>query len=380
MDFGDEEGFHTAIGSQSIIVNPGDLDQGDWYIGVYNVWGYTGFEQESDASASFALYVNLYAAGTPCPRFEGRFCNQQPSTAGGQVVNMCDFNTGKCVCSDNYYGPDCSIYAQPIPLVIDVDSTTTLSDRTLLVGHTEYFGVKINQTVISNGLNLVIDLSKRHTGDTSSPVMLARFNDVPYAVDSDKFDDHDFLSNYRHDDNHRIVLDNDEIVDGIAVISVFNGAENLESADLNYDLTVSFQSDVQCPTGFNGQVCSGRGTCKTELGRCDCDQGYTLDDCSAYGIYQIDISNSGEGSVEVVASDNMHIQPDGWVFYAVPIGCVKQGMHFDLQVDSTSSSSSYLPKIRKQLGIDQHSLKRRHEFRKLETSSVCKNWGASTHD
>ena len=59
-DFGDQEGFHTAIGSQSIIVSPGDLDQGDWYIGVYNVWGYTGFEQESDASASFALYVNLY--------------------------------------------------------------------------------------------------------------------------------------------------------------------------------------------------------------------------------------------------------------------------------------------------------------------------------
>ena len=199
-DFGDQEGFHTAIGSQSIIVSPGDLDQGDWYIGVYNVWGYTGFEQESDASASFALYVNLYvvvslshplthtklehqhryAAGTPCPRYEGAFCNTQ--TMDGQVVNSCDFNTGTCVCSDNFYGPDCSIHAQPINVDAVHDGTATLSDRTLLVGFTEYFGVKINQTVIASGLNLVIELSKRNSGDSSNPVLLARLNDVPYVL------------------------------------------------------------------------------------------------------------------------------------------------------------------------------------------------------
>ena len=178
-DYGDQEGFHTAIGSQSIIVNPGDLDQGDWYIGVYNVWGYTGFEQESDSSASFELYVNLYAAGVPCPRYEGNFCNSQ--TIDGQAVNSCDFNTGTCVCSDNFYGLDCSIHAQPIQLDPVHDSTATLSDRTLLVGFTEYFGVKINQTVIASGLNLVIELSKRNSGDTSNPVLLARLNDVPYV-------------------------------------------------------------------------------------------------------------------------------------------------------------------------------------------------------
>ena len=145
--------------------------------------------------------------------------------------------------------------------------------------------MKINQTVIASGLNLVIELSKRNSGDSSNPVLLARLNDVPYvwcpsntsfkskenhliehqhnrnAADSDQFDDHDFLSNYRHDDNHRIVLDNVEIEDGMAVISVFNGAENLESVDLNYDITVSFKNSVDCPTGLNGQICSGRGTC-----------------------------------------------------------------------------------------------------------------------
>lgn len=195
------------------------------------------------------------------------------------------------------------------------------------------------------------------------------------AADSDQFDDHDFLSNYRHDDNHRIVLDNTEIQDGMAVISVFNGAENLESVDLNYDITVSFKNSVNCPTGLNGQICSGRGTCVSEIGRCNCNDGYTLDDCSAYvvflkskydslvsresiisclelwtenpsndeypfehryGIHQINIPDSGETSVSVVTSDNKFIEPDGWAFYAIPIGCVKQGMHFDLSVDSTS--------------------------------------------
>jgi hypothetical protein len=174
-DYGDQDGFYTAIGSQSIIITPQDLDAGDWYIGVYNVWGYTGFEQESDASASFSLYVNMYAAGIPCPRFQGQFCNNQPSGS----LNVCDFNTGKCICDDNYYGPDCSVYAQPIPLRPQVDETVTLSDKTLLVGYTEYFGVKINQTVITNGLNLVIDVAKRNPGDDSNPVLLARFNDVP---------------------------------------------------------------------------------------------------------------------------------------------------------------------------------------------------------
>ena len=146
------------------------------------MWGYTGFEQESDSSASFELYVNLYAAGVPCPRYEGNFCNSQ--TIDGQAVNSCDFNTGTCVCSDNFYGLDCSIHAQPIQLDFVHDSTATLSDRTLLVGFTEYFGVKINQTVIASGLNLVIELSKCNSGDSSNPVLLARFNDVPYVMNT----------------------------------------------------------------------------------------------------------------------------------------------------------------------------------------------------
>ena len=195
------------------------------------------------------------------------------------------------------------------------------------------------------------------------------------AADSDQFDDHDFLSNYRHDDNHRIVLDNVEIEDGMAVISVFNGAENLESVDLNYDITVSFKNSVDCPTGLNGQICSGRGTCMSELGRCNCNDGYTLDDCGAYGIYQIDIPDSGETSVSVSESDNKFIQPDGWAFYAIPIGCVKQGMHFDLAVDST------LFVFEREQPINHTTLKHhRYELGKLKTSFVCKNGRTSSHD
>jgi len=165
-------------------------------------------------------------------------------------------------------------------------------------------------------------------------------NNTRYAVDSDQFDDHDFLSNYRHDDNHRIVLDNVELMGGVVVISLFNGAENLESVDLNYDITVSFKNLVSCPSGRNGQICSGRGSCNSELGRCNCDDGFTLDDCSALGIHQIEISDSGEATVQVVESDNKFIEPDTWAFYAIPIGCHKQGMHFDIRVDSASSGNS----------------------------------------
>ena len=161
----------------------------------------------------------------------------------------------------------------------------------------------------------------------------------------------------------------------MAVISVFNGAENLESVDLNYDITVSFKNSVDCPTGLNGQICSGRGTCMSELGRCNCNDGYTLDDCGAYGIYQIDIPDSGETSVSVAESDNKFIQPDGWAFYAIPIGCVKQGMHFDLAVDSTSRSFSDHRTLT-HTTLEHH----RYDLRKLKTSFVCKNGRTSSHD
>jgi len=72
-DFGDPNGFATVHGSlQSITVGMANLTEGDWYIGVYNLWGFTGVNEESHATAEYSLYVNLYSAGLPCPRSKAR--------------------------------------------------------------------------------------------------------------------------------------------------------------------------------------------------------------------------------------------------------------------------------------------------------------------
>ena len=99
--YDDEEDFELLDGQfQSILVRKENLTAGVYYIGVFNVWGYTGSSEESHDTAKYSLYFNLDSAGVPCPRNhlstasspgDGEFC----SSGGGG--DWCDFNTGQPV-------------------------------------------------------------------------------------------------------------------------------------------------------------------------------------------------------------------------------------------------------------------------------------------
>jgi hypothetical protein len=78
---------------------------------------------------------------------------------------------------------------------------------------------------------------------------------------------------------------------------------------------VSFQDTVDCPKGEGGDdnaVCSGQGECNRELGRCLCNPGKTLDDCSADGPFFVPANSQ--------ALDTPPIAPDDWVFFTVAVG------------------------------------------------------------
>lgn len=342
-DYGDQDGFETAAGSQSISISPEDLDEGDWYIGVYNVWGFTGFSQESHDAADYSLYINLYAAGVPCPRHNAVFCNAQTSSVPDSEQNACNFNTGECECGASYFAEDCSVYAEPLDVSRQsADPPVTRTGLTLAIAETHYFSVQINQSDIHADLNLVFDVSKTVSNE-ANPIVLCRREGVPYHADSAQFDDHDFLSNYRREGDHRIVMDNEELQPGVYVFSVYNGAENGMSDTLTYSLSVSLSTQVSCPIGIhNAQTCSGHGQCDESLGRCNCDAGFTLDDCSAFGIEALEIAADGTSTVTVSAGER-DIPPDGWQFYSFPIGCVKQGAQLRLNVDHDGVSGDAKP-------------------------------------
>jgi hypothetical protein len=51
-DYADEHGFEYLKGlRQTIIVPKAELSAGDYYVGVYNIWGQTGLDEESHDEA-----------------------------------------------------------------------------------------------------------------------------------------------------------------------------------------------------------------------------------------------------------------------------------------------------------------------------------------
>ena len=79
-----------------------------------------------------------------------------------------------------------------------------------------------------------------------------------------------------------MLLDRTELSVGTWYISVVNAEEATEP--LKFRLEADLLNVVECPsnTPEGGAACSGHGACDATLGRCDCDGGYTLDDCSAH--------------------------------------------------------------------------------------------------
>ena len=127
------------------------------------------------------------------------------------------------------------------------------------------------------------------------------------------------LSNFYRDAEHEILLDNEELAaagPGVWYVSVHNGAEN--DAPLKYAISSLFETELECPAAHGTtRACDGRGSCRGALGRCDCDDGRVMDDCSGRGVFALD-PNGGEATPPETAPA---IDVDGWAFWSVPVGC-----------------------------------------------------------
>ena len=87
-DAADGDGFTYFRGQrQSVRVSADELTAGDWYVGVYNLWG-ANLAAVSASTCDYSLKASLYNGGTPCPSTQaGGFCDGAAA---------CDFNTGTC--------------------------------------------------------------------------------------------------------------------------------------------------------------------------------------------------------------------------------------------------------------------------------------------
>ena len=310
FDFGDQEGFELLQGArQNIVVPPSQVKLGTYYIGVYDIWGHTALPQESHDSVNYTMYVNKYAAGTPCPKDANNvFCSGLP----------CDFNTGICKCPPNALGLDCSMVAQELV----VGTEYTQKPNGLAVKSTEYYYVKVSSNQAYSKLNLVIDLIKLNPNEKSFPVLLARVGDIPFGTNRALFDDHDYVSRYHEEEEHRILLDREELEDhgeAIWYFSVVNEEDpNAKEDPLTYKIRARMLYDVPCLTDNPKNVCSGHGTCDRTMGRCKCDNLFTGDDCGDAGVFPLVLDATTK---MVMATPTPSVPVDEWVYYSLSVGC-----------------------------------------------------------
>lgn len=309
FDVGDKVGFERVQGQRmSLVVNQTVLEGGDWYVGVYNIWGHNGENQfNSHDDCSYELWAEVYAAGMPCPSTNNGFCDG---------AGTCDFNTGECDCPSDRIWRDCSFQAESL-----IKNGESIS-RSLDIDDSEYFVVSMDKSSILVGYNLVVEVTVTG-GEGATPIVLARFGDLPFPNDLTQYDDHDLLSTFYKDKVHQVLLDAEEIEaagEGDWYISVMN--PEASTTLLEYEVKAVWASTVECPQDHAGQfgTCSNAGTCVEGLGRCDCDQGSVMDDCSADGVFRL---NSEAPLASSVNGDDTAppIQPDDWVYWSVVVGC-----------------------------------------------------------
>jgi len=313
FDAGDKDGFELIQGQRmSISVNETVLAAGDWYVGVYNIWGHNGAEQyNSHDTCDYEIWADLYAAGSPCPSTANGFCDG--------IAGACDFNTGICHCPSTRIWRDCSFVASE--LTKNGPSQTGLE---LDVDAAEYFVASIDEADVRLAYNLVIDVVV--SSSDASPMVLARFADLPFPNDLSLYDDHDLLSNFYEDQTHTVLLDAEELADkgpGDWYIAVLN--PETSAAPLQYSIAATWAPTVDCPTDHaTGSLsCSGDGVCVSTLGRCDCDDGHVMDDCSADGVFRL----SHDTPLAAVGSDLAPpIAPDDWVYWSVVVGCADRAL------------------------------------------------------
>jgi hypothetical protein len=235
FDWADPDGFTLLKGlRQTIIIPKQELSEGLYYIGLYNIWGYTGLEDESHDEANYTLYKMLYAAGMPCRRHRGRFCSGFP----------CDFNTGNCSCPVERLGLDCGTVA--LPLLDGIPVTGRLS-----VEESSYYIFNITQGQIDSGNNVVITLDKP-LEQNAYAYLMARRGSIPYSYDYSQNDAHDLTATFYRSARHRILLDNTELSAGVWYLGVVNAEKSQE--DLTYNLQLQLLTQVECSVGSNGNT------------------------------------------------------------------------------------------------------------------------------
>jgi len=333
-DFGDEIGFSTAHGTfQSIRIPATDLAAGDYYVGVYNIWGFsTLYEQDSHTQLEYTLFTNLYGSGIPCPRSNGQFCSGHP----------CDFNTGKCKCPINFVSENCAHKAFQLPLNKTVEGA-------LQIAHEQYFYLDVTTEMLGNGgKNLLFHLKHNQEKGYVLPFVVAKLGHSTFGTEKTFNDDHTFVSSFYNSPVHQILLDREELKAGVWYFKVENSRAS--AVEMEYAISVSVTDHLTCPTGKNGRECSGFGFCDSTLGRCSCAQGYTLEDCSAHGVIPwTSVPKQGNDVAHSLHSGLPAIPVDGWAFFSIPVACPNQILDIELAVWENgvapllSVSSSKLP-------------------------------------
>ena len=101
-----------------------------------------------------------------------------------------------------------------------------------------------------------------------------------------------------------------------------------------YAIAATASTDLDCPVArASGRPCAGAGACVRALGRCDCDAGAVMDDCSGDGVFAL-----GAGGVANASRGNApHVAVDDWAYWSVVVGCADRAVDVYLATEGGGS-------------------------------------------
>lgn len=237
------------------------------YVGVYNIWGFSTYGSQD------VLPFDLYIGPEACPFGANRqTCSGFP--CAGNV----------CQCPNGFFGVGCE---RGSTLVEEAELAPAFIGS-VVAGDAAYFYLPPSE----NNYSVRVHLTHPESED-SAPLLLARQGAEPFYA---SHDDNDFTSHFLGENKHSLTLDNLERQTGPWVVGVHN--QGFANEKLHYIVHFEFSDYLSCPNN-----CSDHGDCDTFLGRCNCHDGYALDDCSA--LFQSD----------------EEIPVGHWAFWKVLLGC-----------------------------------------------------------
>jgi hypothetical protein len=234
-DFGMQREHRIVLDSSS----PGTRS-GTWFIGVLGL--------SSGGSFDFSL--------------------QKFSCPGNCSSNgVCDAETHKCTCDNNYGGADCSLYSK------EIQYNATIERDTSPVFEYEYFNMpEITERMLSGNVDIKITAiassTKWYEHISARPeILLSLDPDSPGTFpNANNFTNRMVLN---LNTPHSLTLCSSQLVKGPWKVALHNPLQNIA---LNYTLTVE-------KVGRCLNRCSGQGTCSDD-GVCECENNWAGGDCS----------------------------------------------------------------------------------------------------